>query len=344
MDSIFKIDINSHIPIYKQMIASFEQSLDNGDLYVGQGLPSMNELSANLDISKETVKKVYSILRERGLIESMHGKGFFVTTRRDERKLRVFMLLDKLSQFKQMLYDAFIEEIGDKAEITIYLYNQNIETFEDFIDRVLDKYDYYLITPHFPLKSEVQARVLKALKRIPNRKLILLDNWMRSLQGNYGAVYQDIANDIYKGLEPGLEDLRKYSKLHVIILPSSLYGSLIMECLARFCGDHNLEVEFHYDFSPEIIESGGVYLLLNGQLGLGLVEVARMANEKGLDIGKDVGIISYNDGYLSDIILGGLTTISTDFKQMGRLAAEMVLTHNLRKVRCDFKLKRRKTF
>ena len=64
MDSIFKIDINSHIPIYKQMIASFEQSLDNGDLYVGQGLPSMNELSANLDISKETVKKVYSILRE----------------------------------------------------------------------------------------------------------------------------------------------------------------------------------------------------------------------------------------------------------------------------------------
>ena len=344
MDSIFKIDINSHIPIYKQMIASFEQSLDKGELYVGQCLPSMNELSANLDISKETVKKVYSILRERGLIESMHGKGFFVTPRRDERKLRVFMLLDKLSQFKQMLYDAFIAEIGDKAEITIYLYNQNIETFEDFIDRALDKYDYYLITPHFPLESEVQARTLKALKRIPNRKLILLDNWLRSLQGNYGAVYQDIANDIYAGLESGLEDFRKYSKLHVIILPSSLYGSLIMECVARFCNDHDLEVEYHYDFSPDIMQAGDVYLLLNGQLGFGLVELARIATEKGLDIGKDVGIISYNDGYLSDIILGGLTTVSTDFKQMGRLAAEMVLTNNLRKVRCDFKLKRRKTF
>ncbi len=341
---MFNIDINGHTPIYRQLIAEIERLIDNGELKEGDCLPSMNELSADLNISKETVKKVYSILRERGLVESMHGKGFFVTAWRENRKLRIFMLFDKLSQYKQTLYDAFVQKIGDKAEITLYVYNQDIETFEEFIDHTLDKYDYYLITPHFCLDPVTQARALKALKRIANRKLIILDNWPRTLQGNYGAVYQDMSNDVYEGLSAALADLRKYDKLNVLILPTSLYGSLIMAGVERFCTDNNIPVEFHYEISADMMKRGNVYLLLNGQLGLGLVETARMAKSQGLEIGKDIGIISYNDSYLSEIILGGLTTVSTDFEQMGQLAADMVLTRDLRKIKCDFKLTRRNTF
>lgn len=341
---MFNIDVNGHTPIYKQLIAEIERLIDNGELKEGDSLPSMNEMSTELNISKETVKKVYSILRERGLIESMHGKGFFVTAWRESRKLRVFMLFDKLSQYKQTLYDAFVNRIGDRAEITLYIYNQEIDTFEEFVDHTLGKYDYYIITPHFNLDPVIQARALKTLKRIPNRKLVILDNWPRSLQGNYGAVYQDMSNDIYEGLQSALEDLRKYDKLHVVTLSTSLYGSLIMAGVERFCTDNNMKVEFHYEINSDMMKPGGVYLLLNGQLGLGLVETARMAKLQGLEIGKDIGIISYNDSYLSEIILGGLTTVSTDFEQMGCLAANMVLTRDLRKVKCDFRLTRRNTF
>ena len=344
MRGLFNIDVNLHTPIYKQLLSEFERLIDTGELRVGECLPSMNELSAQLNISKETVKKVYSILRERGAIESIHGKGFFVAARQEGRKLRIFLLLDRLSQYKQILYDAFIAEMGDKAEITIYMYNQNIDTFETFIDSALDNYDYYLITPHFPLDAETQGRALKALKRIPNRKLIVLDNWLRSLQGNYGAVYQDMANDIYEGLSSAIDDLRKYNKLHVIILPTSLYGTLIMVGITRFCEEYGIDVAFHYDINENMMHRGDLYLLLNGQLGVGLVEVARMATCSGLKIGTDVGVISYNDSYLSEIILGGLTTVSTDFEQMGRLAAQMVLSNDFQKIKCDFKLIRRKTF
>lgn len=344
MKGLFNVDVNLHIPIYKQLITEIERLIDNGELKEGDCLPSMNELSAELNISKETVKKVYSILRERGLIESMHGKGFFVTAWRESRKLRIFILFDKLSQYKQTLYDAFINKIGDRAEVTLYIYNQDIDTFEEFIDHTLDKYDYYLITPHFRLDAVVQARAMRALKRIPNRKLIILDNWPRSLQGHYGAIYQDMSNDIYEGLHKALADLRKYEKLNVVILPNSLYGSLIMAGVERFCTDNDIKVEYNYEINAEMMKRGNVYLMLNGQLGLGLVEIARMAKLQGLEIGKDIGIISYNDSYLSEIILGGLTTVSTDFEQMGNLAADMVLTRDLRKVKCDFELKRRNTF
>lgn len=344
MEKIFSIDENLHIPIYKQILSGFEQLIESGELAVGSCLPSMNELAAMLDISKETSKKVYSIMRERGLIESIHGKGFYVLPKNGNRKLKIFMLLDKLSQYKQILYDAFIEAMGDKGDITIHLYNQEIDTFEEFIENSLNKYDYYFITPHFSLDATTQARALRALKRIPNRKLVMVDNWMRSLPGNYGAVYQDVSNDIYYGLGEILEDLRKYDKLHVVILPSSLYGSVITVAITRFCEENNVEVEFHCDINEAMMSRGGVYLLLNGQLGIGLVEVSQLAISQGLEIGKDIGVISYNDSYLSAIILGGLTTVSTDFVQMGHLAAKMIVENNLQKVHCDFRINRRKTF
>ncbi|MBR2025948.1 MAG: GntR family transcriptional regulator [Alistipes sp.] len=341
---MFNINVNAHTPIYKQLISEIERKIDNGELREGDCLPSMSELSTMLDISKETVKKVYSILRERGLVESLHGKGFFVTQWRESRRLRIFVLFDKLSQYKQVLYDAFAERIGDRAEMTMYIYNQDISTFEEFIDNALDRYDYYIVTPHLPLDPVMQARALKALKRIPNRKLIMLDHWMRSLQGHYGAVYQDMANDIYGGLSEALNDLRKYDKLHVVTLSNSLYGSLITAGVERFSTDKNIDVEFHYEINAEMLKKGGVYLLLNGQLGFGLVEIARYAKASGLAIGSDIGIISYNDSYLSEVILGGLTTVSTDFAQMGKLAAEMVISRNLEKIKCDFRITRRNTF
>jgi len=40
--------------------------------------------------------------------------------------------------------------------------------------------------------------------------------------------------------------------------------------------------------------------------------------------GKDIGIISLNDTMLKEILLGGITTISTDFKKMGSGLAEMI--------------------
>ena len=55
-------------------------------------------------------------------------------------------------------------------------------------------------------------------------------------------------------------------------------------------------------------------------------------------------IISYNDVPLNAVVLGGLTTISTDFAKMGKLAAEMILSGKMTKIHNDFRMIRRKTF
>jgi DNA-binding transcriptional regulator YhcF (GntR family) len=302
----------------------------------------MNELSNELDISKETVKKAYSILREKGVIDSSHGKGFYVTN--NNNKLKILLLFDKISTYKQVLYNSFLTTIGETAEITIRLHNQDFDLFEEFIEENLDIFDYYIITPHFPLITEIQKKVVKTLKKVPNRKLILLDRNIEELPGNYGAVYQDFVEDVFDGLKQSVEQLKKFNKLNVISMPGSMYASLIKKGIERFCKQNHIKYQFHNKLSIDIIQKQQVFLILNSQLDTELIELVRIAKSKDCVIGKDIGIISYNESPINEIVLDGLTVFSTDFKKMGELAAKMIIEKKFKKIKCNFQLIKRNTF
>ena len=62
----FVINTTVGIPVYKQVISQIEQKIISGEFAPGYQLPSMNELASELEISKETVKKAYAIMRDRG--------------------------------------------------------------------------------------------------------------------------------------------------------------------------------------------------------------------------------------------------------------------------------------
>ncbi len=338
------IDKNSQMPVYRQIVMKIISMIDAGELEDGDMLPSMNELAGEHGISKETVKKSYTILRDKGLVEPRQGKGFFVRKDTETHKLKVLAVFDKLSTYKQLLFDSMTEKLDGHAEITIRLHGQNVDMLEYFLNENLDNFDWYVITPHFPLDAATQKRVCKLLKKIPNRKLIMLDNWMRGIPGNYGAVYQDWENDIIQGLGECLDTFRNYNRLNVITLPSSLYARQIRSGVERFCRDNGIRVTCSDTVIPGNVRNGEAYLLLSGQYDFGLIELARLAKKKGLAVGKDIGLISYNESPLCEIILNGLTTVSTDFAQMGRLAGEMILEHSLAKRRCDFRITRRDSF
>lgn len=344
METDIRIDESSQTPVYKQIIESITGLVDAGKYKEGDLLPSMNELAGELNISKETVKKAYSILREKNIIDATQGKGFYVSKIENNKKLKILVLFDKLSTYKQILFNSFESTIGNKAEITIRLHNQDIDLFEHFVDENLDLFDFYVITPHFPLQQDIQKRVIKTLKRIPNRKLLLLDRIVEELPGHFGAVYQDFERDIYLGLMQGVNKLKKSTKLNVITMPTSMYSPLIIKGIKEFCSVYNINAVFYHNIIPEIIHKKEVFLILNGQLDTELIELFRNAKLMNYKIGKDIGIISYNESPINEIILDGLTSLSTDFTQMGELAAQMILNKSFKKIKCDFHLIRRRTF
>lgn len=343
MDTLH-IDHSSSTPIYRQITDEIRLRLADGRLSSGDRLPSINYLSDNLKVAKDTVKKAYANLQKEGLVEAFHGKGFFISPPRDHSKMNILLLFDKLSPPKQVLFNAFQARIADRAEITLRFHNQDVDLLEHYLDQNLDKYDYYLISPHFPLGELTQSRVVRLLRRVPNRKLILIDRNMPRLIGNYGAVYQDFNQDIYDALGECIDRIRAFSMLNVVMAEGSLYHKEISAAVRRFCKAYRIKARYLFGTTPEDIRPNELYLILNSQLDTALLELVHHIRGKGLTIGRDVAIISYNESPLSEIVLDGLTTVSTDFGQMGALAAEMVLSGELRKVKCDFRLYRRATF
>jgi DNA-binding LacI/PurR family transcriptional regulator len=72
-----------------------------------------------------------------------------------------------------------------------------------------------------------------------------------------------------------------------------------------------------------------------------LAELVRQARRSSLALGKDVGILAFNETPLKEVLADGITVVSTDHELMGRTAALLMLNHQAEKVKNPFKLIRR---
>lgn len=341
----FHIDPNLEIPKYKQVLSEIESMILDGRLKKGSHLPSMMDIAVATGMSKETVKRALVTLRDKGYIASCPGKGYYVSKDADDipQQPNILMILGRLDIFKQLLVDSFTTSLMGKAEVKILLHNGEVDLLETYIEQHLDSYDYYVVSPHFDIDDTTQHRVARILSKIPNRKLIMLDHCNKFMTGQFGAVYQDFENDVAIGLRHALQELKTVRCLNAVVLPTSRYGEWALDSLKVFCVDNNIPYKIMHSF-PETVEKGEVFLLFSGRLSNELANIDLILRRNGMQVGKDVGLVSYNDVPLNSVVLGGLTTISTDFEKMGSLAADMIIKGKMSKIRNDFRMVRRSTF
>ncbi len=73
------VDHKSRIPKYHQIVNSIIRNIEIGKLSVGDRLPSINEFSEEYYLSRDTVEKAYNLLKEKLIISSVKGKGYYIT-------------------------------------------------------------------------------------------------------------------------------------------------------------------------------------------------------------------------------------------------------------------------
>ena len=66
---------------YYKMHHDLEEQIHRGELRAGDRVPSENQLAADYQVSRQTVRKALAILEQEGYIYAMHGKGTFVSER-----------------------------------------------------------------------------------------------------------------------------------------------------------------------------------------------------------------------------------------------------------------------
>lgn len=324
------IDGYSATPKYLQLSNAVIKAVEEGKLKKEGLLPSINELSYMLEISRDTAEKGYKYLKSIGVINSVPGKGYYIANIDFKRKLKVFLLFNKLSTHKKIVYDAFIAALGDDVSVDFYIYNNDLTLFKRFLTNRNEDYSHYVIIPHF-IEGEEYAREL--INTIPKEKLILLDKKIPGIEGDYAAAYENFEKNIYDALEQARAQLSKYHTLKIIFPKRSYFPREILNGFRRFCQQYAFSHKQVSNIAEEPIGEGEVFIsLMEDDL---VVLVERIVGMK-LKVGKEVGVISYNETPLKKIILNGITTISTDFRFMGTVAANLVLDNSRRHVEVPF--------
>lgn len=327
---LIHIDEYSATPKYLQLTNSILTAIDAGKISKDDLLPSINELSFELEISRDTAEKGYKYLKKIGVIGSVPGKGYYIASTSVGHKLRICLFFNKLSAHKKIIYDSFVAALGENAVIDFYIYNNDFSLFRKLLQRKMDNYSHYVIIPHFLEGGENAHEIINA---IPKEKLVLLDKQVPGITGEYAAVYENFEKDIYGALEQANEHLSKYHTLKLIFPEKSYFPKEIIQGFERFAQEYAFSYKIVSDIRTEPVSEGEVFINLMEDDMVTLIE--RIVSKK-LEVGKKVGVISYNETPLKKIILDGITTISTDFHAMGTMAAQLILENARRHVEVPF--------
>ena len=96
------ISNSSPVALYEQIETQIKYQILNGNLKPGDPLPSIRSLAKELKVSIITSKRAYEELEKEGFIETVIGKGTFVSGSNSER-----------------LREAAMAEMEDKLEAVI---------------------------------------------------------------------------------------------------------------------------------------------------------------------------------------------------------------------------------
>ncbi len=311
---------NSSKPKFQQLIDYIINSIEDGTLVKGQKLPSINEVSESSDIARMTVAKAYDELRKLGLVTSHHGKGFYLASTDTRTQLNIFVLFDALTPFKEILFDNLMANLGEGINVNIFFHHHNLKVFENLLLNNLGHYNFYVVMPHF------KEDVTKILQNIPKEKLLILDIDTPKLGNDYAILYQDFEKNIYHGLLKAILLLKKYQTLSLVLSSKNFQFTPIgiINGFEKFCKNNNIRYEIISNLEEEEhLQRDHAYLVFREN---DLVRFINWSNKKGWKLGEDIGLISYDDTPIKEILAEGISVISNDFALMGKRAAEMILS------------------
>lgn len=309
------------VPKYKQIINSIEDGILSGVLQKGDQLPSVNSIKNAHGLSRDTVLMAFNELKNRGIVQSIVGKGYYVTSENVSVTQKIFLLFDELNSFKEDLYNSFIDSLGDNVQVDIFFHHFNEKTFSKLIYDNSGDYNYYVIMPA-NLKNTNNF-----IQTLPKEKVYILDQVHDDLLG-YPAIYQNFEKDIYENLSSALHLIKKYHKM-ILVFSEEKQPQGMLKGFVVFCEKNQMPFDVVGTLKNKHLEKGELYIMPDDK---SLLTIIKKMKSENLILKEDIGIISYNDTLLKEIVEGGITTISTDFNKMGETLAEMILNKELSRI------------
>ncbi len=289
--------------------------ISDSEMKIGDVLPSVNELAKGLGYSRETIVQSYQELKDRGIIESKHGVGYFIVNHNTDLKESIALVLYEFQSFQQEFYNQFRKTLGEDYNIDVYFHHNNLLVYESILNSVKGKYGSYVIAP---IQSDGADNLLEDF---PSEKLLIIDRY-QFVNEHVAKITQEFRQSLLVVFNDLLEEIRKYKKVILFFQDDLAYPPEILKAIKEFCQTHKLKLDIQKEYISEMLRKGHLYFTIGDA---DLWQLLKEAKTKQYQMGVDFGVLSHNDSQVKEIIEGGITTFSTDFKRMGKEAASFVI-------------------
>lgn len=299
---------DSSVPKFQQLVDLVVDAVTNGQLSPGDILPSVNHIYYETGLARGTIVKALDELKRRGIIESVPNKGYFVA----RENPRVLLLLDTLRPFKQVIYDGVREFLPQNVELNMYFHHYNIKLMEEILQGASGRYSAYIIM------AWEHSAIPAILQKLDPNKVVIFD-YMNPEWGDYSYVIQEFEKSLYANLAQSAEQIRKYQSISFVCPDSANHPAVAQDAFRQFCTAYGIKGTVCNDLAPDI--AGKAFLVVEDKH---LIQLVKQTRQSGLKTGKDVGIISFNDYAMKEVLEGGITVISPDFTKMSKLMASSI--------------------
>src|SRR5215475_4591131 len=124
---IFQIDFKSGAPVYLQLVDQVRYAAASGALKSGEPLPPIRSLAEQLRVNRNTVAKAYAELESQGVIQTIQGKGCFLS--------------ENNSPFKKQVREKLLQKEIDSAVVTAHHLQVGRDEFLALIRERLDFFE-----------------------------------------------------------------------------------------------------------------------------------------------------------------------------------------------------------
>jgi GntR family transcriptional regulator len=119
---LFQVNFKSGTPVYLQLVDQIRYAAASGALKTGEPLPPIRALAEELRVNRNTVAKAYTELESQGVIQTLQGKGCFLSENNSpfKKQVRDKLLLGKIDEavvaahHLQIERDAFLALVKER--------------------------------------------------------------------------------------------------------------------------------------------------------------------------------------------------------------------------------------
>lgn len=311
-------DEQDQLPKYLKVVNAIVQDIERGHLSAGDRLPSLNEACADWYLSKDSVKRAYGTLHQRGFVTSITRKGFFVAGSPKRHALRVLIVAGQLTEGVKELHDAIAASLTREVILDVCSYNYQRQLLCQLLEKHLGDYHYFVMMPHLIGQD---SATLQCLRKIPGRNLILIGNdWPETLQHGYQLRYGG-EEAIYGALRTHLNTLCRYTRLNLVLSEQDCFDADSIRAFRRFCSDYAFDFQMIDDLAESDVQPGQAYFVAHSRH---LVKLVGCCQRSGWELGKQIGVVSLVENDYTRLLAGGVSVIGRPSADVGRQVAQIL--------------------